>query len=103
MTGKKTSRFSAREECISHPDFENLPLFAFLQKGIRMSKSAIVFYIALFLAVANASILGIDFGTQFMKIAIVRPGSPFEIVTDLSSKRKTPAAVIFDDSTRTYG
>ena len=68
-----------------------------------MSKSAIVFYIALFLAVANASILGIDFGTQFMKIAIVRPGSPFEIVTDLSSKRKTPAAVIFDDSTRTYG
>ena len=51
----------------------------------------------------NASILGIDFGTQYMKIAIVRPGSPFEIVTDLSSKRKTPSAIIFDENTRTFG
>ena len=55
------------------------------------------------LCAVQGSVLGIDFGTQFMKIAIVRPGSPFEIVTDLSSKRKTPSAVIFDDSTRTYG
>ena len=91
------------QECISAPDFENLPSSPFSQKGITMRRSTIVFCVALLLAVANASVLGIDFGTQFMKIAIVRPGSPFEIVTDLSSKRKTPAAVIFGDSTRIYG
>ena len=68
-----------------------------------MSRFSYFFLFSLFMGVAYGSILGIDFGTQFMKIAIVRPGSPFEIVTDLSSKRKTPAAVIFDDSTRTYG
>lgn len=70
---------------------------------LAMSQVLRLFIVALFLGIAHASVLGIDFGTQFMKIAIVRPGSPFEIVTDLSSKRKTPSAVIFDDSTRTYG
>ena len=68
-----------------------------------MNRKAILFYFALFVACVDASILGIDFGTQYMKIAIVRPGSPFEIVTDLSSKRKTPSAIAFDDSTRHYG
>lgn len=68
-----------------------------------MSRFSIFFLFSVLLGIVHGSVLGIDFGTQFMKIAIVRPGSPFEIVTDLSSKRKTPSAVIFDDSTRTYG
>ena len=68
-----------------------------------MKGNRIQFLCFILLGMVNASILGIDFGTQYMKIAIVRPGSPFEIVTDLSSKRKTPSAIIFDENTRTFG
>ena len=68
-----------------------------------MIGNIIVIFISLLLGVIDASILGIDFGTQYMKIAIVRPGYPFEIVTDLSSKRKTPSAIVFDENTRSYG
>ena len=68
-----------------------------------MSGKGLVFFFSIIAIIVNASVLGIDFGTQYMKIAIVRPGSPFEIVTDMSSKRKTPSAIAFDDSTRNYG
>ena len=68
-----------------------------------MKGNLAVFLSFILLGIVNAAILGIDFGTQYMKIAIIRPGSPFEIVTDLSSKRKTPAAIYFDENTRTFG
>ena len=68
-----------------------------------MGSKSFVISLVFFAAVVDAAVLGIDFGTQYMKIAIVRPGSPFEIVTDLSSKRKTPSTIAFDDSTRVYG
>ena len=39
--------------------------------------------------------MGIDFGTEFMKVALVQPGAPLEIVTNKVSKRKTETAVAF--------
>lgn len=44
---------------------------------------------------AGAAILGIDLGSQWMKVALVKPGVPFQIVTNTASKRKTATMVGF--------
>ena len=51
--------------------------------------------VALVAAVASANVIGIDFGTEFMKVALVQPGSPLEIVTNTVSKRKSETVVAF--------
>lgn len=38
-----------------------------------------------------------------MKVALVKPGTPFEIVTNIHSKRKTETIVAFDGEERLYG
>lgn len=101
ITKPKSSRFSGLY--FSSRFFPEHSILYLLQKSLKMDRFFTILLFLLSLCAVQGSVLGIDFGTQFMKIAIVRPGSPFEIVTDLSSKRKTPSAVIFDDSTRTYG
>jgi len=37
----------------------------------------------------NATVIGFDFGSTFFKITLVKPGAPFSIVENLTSKRKT--------------
>jgi len=37
----------------------------------------------------NANVIGFDFGSTFFKITLVKPGAPFTIVENLTSKRKT--------------
>ena len=53
--------------------------------------------------VSARAILGIDIGSQFMKVALVQRNSPLEIVTNLHSKRKTEVMVLFDNGSRFYG
>ncbi|KAG0126441.1 Hsp70 protein-domain-containing protein [Tuber indicum] len=47
------------------------------------------------LASASAAVLGIDFGQEFIKAALVKPGIPLEIVLTKDTKRKEAAAVGF--------
>jgi len=49
------------------------------------------------------SILGVDLGSLFMKVALVQRNSPLEIVTNMHSKRKTEQVVLFDQDSRFYG
>jgi len=49
------------------------------------------------------SVLGIDLGSTYMKVALVRSGSPLEIVTNLHSKRKTEQLILFDQKQRFFG
>lgn len=54
-----------------------------------MGKSkALIALLSLIVAV-NANVIGFDFGSTFFKITLVKPGSPFSIVENLTSKRKT--------------
>ena len=46
-------------------------------------------------ASAASAVLGIDFGTEYIKAALVKPGIPLEIVLTKDSKRKESAAVGF--------
>ena len=52
---------------------------------------------------AAAMVLGIDFGASFIKVALVKPGRPFEIVTNIHSKRKTEGAVTMYNGERLFG
>jgi len=56
-----------------------------------------------FTFVTQSAVLGIDFGTNFVKVALVAPGHPFEIALDVASKRKSPAIVGFDAGERRFG
>jgi len=51
----------------------------------------------------TAQLIGIDTGSQYFKVALVKPGSPFQIVTNVHSKRKTQTILGFDDGERRFG
>ncbi|KAK8800720.1 hypothetical protein WA158_000045 [Blastocystis sp. Blastoise] len=55
------------------------------------------------MTIVNAAILGIDYGSDFMVVSIIRPGAPVEAALDFNSKRKTPTAILFEDSATTFG
>lgn len=50
-----------------------------------------------------AAVISVDLGSEWMKIGIVSPGVPMEIVLNKESKRKTPAVVAIRDGVRTFG
>lgn len=50
-----------------------------------------------------AAVISIDLGSEWMKIGIVSPGVPMEIVLNKESKRKTPAVLALRDNVRTFG
>ena len=52
---------------------------------------------------ANSAVVGIDLGDEFFKSTLVKPGSPFSIVENTASKRKTPTAFAFTSEERVYG
>lgn len=61
-----------------------------------------------FITVAFSAILGIDFGQDFTKSALIAPGVPFEIVLSADSKRKEPSGLALkklgeDEIERIYG
>lgn len=62
--------------------------------------TVIVSLLLLFTSTASAvsAVLGIDFGTEYIKAALVKPGIPLEIVLTKDSKRKEAAAVAFKPS-----
>jgi len=55
------------------------------------------------LAVVQANVIGIDFASDSIKVAIVQPGTPLEIVSNFQSKRKTPTCVTFYRGERMFG
>uniref|UniRef100_H2YJQ0 Hypoxia up-regulated protein 1 n=1 Tax=Ciona savignyi TaxID=51511 RepID=H2YJQ0_CIOSA len=48
-------------------------------------------------------VMSIDLGSEWIKIAIVKPGVPMEIVLNKESKRKTEVAVYLKDGEREFG
>ncbi|KAF5302060.1 hypothetical protein FQA39_LY19069 [Lamprigera yunnana] len=51
----------------------------------------------------GVAVMSVDFGSEWMKIGIVSPGVPMEIVLNKESKRKTPAIISFKDNVRNFG
>ncbi len=79
MTGRK-----GRKKIISRPS--SYVLFCVV----------VVMYLAVVTPKVKGNIMGVDFGLDFMKVALVAPRKPLEIVPNTASKRKTETAVSFD-------
>lgn len=50
-----------------------------------------------------AAVMSVDLGSEYMKVAVVTPGVPMEIVLNRESKRKTPAIIAYRDAIRSFG
>jgi hypoxia up-regulated 1 len=65
--------------------------------------STIAILFATIFYVSNGAIIGVDLGSKYFKVALVKPGTPFEIVTNVHTKRKTETLVGFDEGERRFG
>ncbi|XP_023690980.2 hypoxia up-regulated protein 1 [Paramormyrops kingsleyae] len=52
---------------------------------------------------ASVAVMSVDLGSEWMKLAIVKPGVPMEIVLNKESRRKTPVAVCLKENERLFG
>jgi hypoxia up-regulated 1 len=52
---------------------------------------------------ASGGVIGIDFGTEYIKIAFHKSTGTFQMVENLQSKTKTPFALGFKDNERFFG
>ncbi|XP_028664281.1 hypoxia up-regulated protein 1 [Erpetoichthys calabaricus] len=50
----------------------------------------------------SVAVMSVDLGSEWMKIAIVKPGVPMEIVLNKESRRKTPVAVCLKENERLF-
>ncbi|MED6280152.1 Hypoxia up-regulated protein 1 [Characodon lateralis] len=51
----------------------------------------------------TVAVMSVDLGSEWMKMAIVKPGVPMEIVLNRESRRKTPTAVCLKENERLFG
>ncbi|KAI2563166.1 hypoxia up-regulated 1, partial [Homo sapiens] len=49
------------------------------------------------------AVMSVDLGSESMKVAIVKPGVPMEIVLNKESRRKTPVIVTLKENERFFG
>ncbi|CBY19557.1 unnamed protein product [Oikopleura dioica] len=52
---------------------------------------------------AALGVMSVDLGSEWFKVAIVKPGVPMEIALNKESKRKTPVAVFMRNGERLFG
>ncbi|XP_017294436.1 hypoxia up-regulated protein 1, partial [Kryptolebias marmoratus] len=51
----------------------------------------------------TVAVMSVDLGSEWMKMAIVKPGVPMEIVLNKESRRKTPTVVCLKETERLFG
>lgn len=71
----------------------------------KMKLSATLLWVtALLLSPAiQAAVLAIDYGAEFTKLSLVKPGVPFDVVLDRDSKRKISSVVGWKRDDRVFG
>ncbi|KAM6970165.1 hypoxia up-regulated protein 1 [Aplochiton taeniatus] len=72
----------------------------------RMSPFCALFCLVLALLpshTASVAVMSVDLGSEWIKVAIVKPGVPMEIALNKESRRKTPMAVCLKDNERLFG
>ncbi len=68
-----------------------------------MQLKILVFILLFFFNDINCNVIGFDFGSNFFKITLVKPGQPFSIVENTSSQRKTHNMLSFTEDIRLFG
>uniref|UniRef100_A0A673WKM7 Hypoxia up-regulated protein 1 n=1 Tax=Salmo trutta TaxID=8032 RepID=A0A673WKM7_SALTR len=62
-----------------------------------------LFCLVLALLPSQTAVMSVDLGSEWMKVAIVKPGVPMEIALNKESRRKTPIAVCLKENERLFG
>uniref|UniRef100_A0A8C1YKQ7 Hypoxia up-regulated protein 1 n=1 Tax=Cyprinus carpio TaxID=7962 RepID=A0A8C1YKQ7_CYPCA len=80
-------------------------IVSFLQVTMRerLSLWAVFCLIVAFLPSQTVAVMSVDLGSEWIKIALVKPGVPMEIVLNKESRRKTPVAVCLKENERLFG
>uniref|UniRef100_A0A8C1IXH8 Hypoxia up-regulated protein 1 n=1 Tax=Cyprinus carpio TaxID=7962 RepID=A0A8C1IXH8_CYPCA len=82
-------------------------IVSFLQVTMRerLSLWAVFCLIVAFLPsqTESVAVMSVDLGSEWIKIALVKPGVPMEIVLNKESRRKTPVAVCLKENERLFG
>lgn len=55
------------------------------------------------ITLVSASVIGIDYGTDWYKVSLIKPGPVIETVLNRESKRKTAAVILLRDGIRYFG
>ena len=75
-----------------------------LNRSTVMLLKVLIFVLFAAKVAESVAVMSIDLGAEFLKIAIVKPGVPMEIVLNKESRRKTPLAVsLRSSSDREFG
>jgi hypoxia up-regulated 1 len=64
---------------------------------------ALLFIFGFCLETAFASVLAIDYGSDWIKASLMKPGVPFDILLNKDSKRKIQSSVGWKKSDRLFG
>uniref|UniRef100_A0A8C8J463 Hypoxia up-regulated protein 1 n=1 Tax=Oncorhynchus tshawytscha TaxID=74940 RepID=A0A8C8J463_ONCTS len=88
--------------------FENQCLCSALCVQVTMRRKMLWALFCLVLALlpsqtASVAVMSVDLGSEWMKVAIVKPGVPMEIALNKESRRKTPIAVCLKENERLFG
>lgn len=59
--------------------------------------------VLLSLTLSQAAVIGIDLGSEFFKVSLIRPGKKLIIVENQQSKRMTSTALGMNDESRVFG
>lgn len=81
--------------------FVSLPYHGKLGVSYTLWQSPLL--ICIIFLVDSVAVMSVDLGSEWIKIAIVSPGVPMEIILNTDSQRKTPLVVAFRDGERFVG
>jgi molecular chaperone DnaK (HSP70) len=70
---------------------------------IKMKVSTLFFHFLFLFSRVSSSVIGIDYGTDWLKVSILKPGGAIETVLNRESKRKTNAVINIRKGIRSYG
>lgn len=69
-----------------------------------MRATSLISFVLLLLAPSiQAAVLAIDYGAEFTKLSLVKPGVPLDVVLDRDSKRKIQSVVGWKRDDRVFG
>lgn len=63
----------------------------------------LVFSLSIFVLPSWAAVLAIDYGTDWIKASLMKPGVPFDVLLNKDSKRKIHASVAWNREDRLFG
>lgn len=69
---------------------------------IKIKMRILILVVGLLAVSVSASVIGIDFGTEFLKVSLISPGKSFVIIENTTTKRKTENAISFYNKERFY-